>query len=454
MLCKQWLGNYGLTNVEESAIRRCKNRQGKLDGVEAWYWTQMMGSSLLMLQVSLLLLGCALSRYLWEIDIIIACVVLGVTSFGALFYSFIVIAGTADENCPYQTPASNFFRYLGGKVHLGALLLSIVGAGVSALEKTFMKSQVTRTISANIRFYNSRPHTRNVMTFFRALVLGIPGAFANDAYRFGKFTIWALANLTARAYFLFYRVHLQICYPSPSPDPRSDQQSIVLDLRCISWVLQTYLDNAIRTSAFNYLVSLPELAHFDPSLVTSCFNAFVSCTNAIDSEVATTKEQEELAMLSGMSLFRTSHHLSVVDPTSSVLADIHQRYNKVVSTGRIGSMPLSCRYTMLGVHALFTREWIPSYLGWSGPPTEEHNLFARCMAEAAQVGYQRMENKKVPRWILRFALFSLSLDPPSPTSVVAHCLTIVATDLDCNISTISNLNPRYAQFKFDPYPHF
>ena len=117
-------------------------------------------------------------------------------------------------------------------------------------------------------------------------------------------------------------------------------------------------------------------------------------------------------------------------------------------------MPLSCRYTMLGVHALFTRQWIPSYVGWERPPVEEQNLFAQYMAEAAQMRYQRMEKKKIPRWILRFALFSLSLDPPSPPSVVSHCLTMVATDLDCDISTISNLSVRYVRFQSDACPHF
>ena len=35
-----------------------------------------------MLQLALLLLGCALSRYLWEVDTAVASVVLGVTPFG------------------------------------------------------------------------------------------------------------------------------------------------------------------------------------------------------------------------------------------------------------------------------------------------------------------------------------------------------------------------------------
>ena len=64
-----------------------------------------------MLQAALLLLGCALSRYLWEINTTIASVVLGVTSFGVLFYLFIVVAGAASMSCPYQTPGANILRH-------------------------------------------------------------------------------------------------------------------------------------------------------------------------------------------------------------------------------------------------------------------------------------------------------------------------------------------------------
>jgi hypothetical protein len=76
-----------------------------------------MESLPLMLQAALLLLGCALSRYLWEISITVALVVLGVTSFGVLLYVFIVIAGTVSDNCPYQTPGSRILRYLGQKLY-------------------------------------------------------------------------------------------------------------------------------------------------------------------------------------------------------------------------------------------------------------------------------------------------------------------------------------------------
>src|ERR1700679_2090168 len=110
MLGKQWLNRYSSTDVRGTAIECSQNRQRKLDGVIAWHFDYVLESLPLMLQGALLLLGCALSRYLWEVNTTIAAVVLGVTSFGALFYAFIVVAGTISESCPYQTPVARIFR--------------------------------------------------------------------------------------------------------------------------------------------------------------------------------------------------------------------------------------------------------------------------------------------------------------------------------------------------------
>ena len=65
-----------------------------------------------MLQVALLLLGCALSCYLWEVNITVALVVLSVTLTGVIFYLFVVVAGAAFESCPYQTPGASIFRHI------------------------------------------------------------------------------------------------------------------------------------------------------------------------------------------------------------------------------------------------------------------------------------------------------------------------------------------------------
>ncbi|KAF9777416.1 hypothetical protein BJ322DRAFT_659378 [Thelephora terrestris] len=93
MLGKQWLNQYATTDMRGTTIERSHHRQRKVDGVVTWHFDHVMEALPLMLQAALLLLGCALSRYLWEINIVVASVVIGVTSFGVIFYLFIIIAG-------------------------------------------------------------------------------------------------------------------------------------------------------------------------------------------------------------------------------------------------------------------------------------------------------------------------------------------------------------------------
>ena len=76
----------------------------------SWKFDLIMESLPLMLQSALLLLGYALSRYLWTINLTIASVVIDITSIGLAFYVFIVIAATIADNCPFQTPVSQILR--------------------------------------------------------------------------------------------------------------------------------------------------------------------------------------------------------------------------------------------------------------------------------------------------------------------------------------------------------
>jgi hypothetical protein len=92
-LGKQHLNRYKSTEMGGTAIERSQSRQRKLDGVVAWYFDYVLESLSLMLQAALLLLGCALFRYLWDVGVAIATVVIGVTSFRLLFYVPIIISG-------------------------------------------------------------------------------------------------------------------------------------------------------------------------------------------------------------------------------------------------------------------------------------------------------------------------------------------------------------------------
>ena len=97
MLGKQWLNRYASVDVRGSAIERSQNRQRKLDGIVRWYFNHVLESLPLMLQAGLLLLACALSRYLWDTSMTVGSVVIGTTSFGVLFFLFIVVAGAVSE---------------------------------------------------------------------------------------------------------------------------------------------------------------------------------------------------------------------------------------------------------------------------------------------------------------------------------------------------------------------
>lgn len=111
MLGKQWLNRY-LRHVGGSTPERCGDRQRKLDGLEKWSFRLLVESLPMMLQISLLLLACGLSRYAWAVNTSVAALVIALTALTIVFYLVIVAAGTSSYDCPYQTPASLGLRAL------------------------------------------------------------------------------------------------------------------------------------------------------------------------------------------------------------------------------------------------------------------------------------------------------------------------------------------------------
>jgi len=63
MLGKQWVNRY-LRNRGGSTADKSRDRQRKLDGFDKWHFHLIIESLPVMLQLALLLLGCALSQYL------------------------------------------------------------------------------------------------------------------------------------------------------------------------------------------------------------------------------------------------------------------------------------------------------------------------------------------------------------------------------------------------------
>ena len=114
MLGKQWLNRYGQSETHGSVADRSRVREGKLHGIETWKFHIVMELLPLILQCALILLGFALSRYLWGVSRSVSSVVIGFTSFGLLFYLIIVTASIFSFDCPFQTPFSLMVRFLIG----------------------------------------------------------------------------------------------------------------------------------------------------------------------------------------------------------------------------------------------------------------------------------------------------------------------------------------------------
>ena len=415
-----------------TAIERSQHRQRKLDGIDAWYFDYVLESLPLMLQIALLLLGCALARYLWGVNITVASVAIGVTSFGVILYIVILIAGTASESCPYQTPGSRALRYLRPKVHAAAsAIVSSPSATVSVFRNAFRQSIVIAGIKSYVNHHHPWWARDNIIPFLTTIVRRLPSFLARDVRYLGRVVIRQMVASCSAVIWSFSSFARRVYTTSSTPEQGSDHQISMLDLRCISWMVQTSLDKAVRLSTLKHLATVVALANFDPTLVADCFSIFISCISVRDHQIVIAHESEELATISATCFLRTFHQLSVMDPSSSVLTDLRQQYNRLFPYGPVFS-GLPFHYTMAKIHDVVN--WDVQW-GNYRPSSQGHVAVAQEVAKIAQVEYQKAQHQEVPEWILCFALRSLSLCPLPPTPIIANCLSINATDLGCDVSS-------------------
>jgi len=346
-----------------------------------------------MLQVALLLLGCALSRYLWDISIVVATVVISVTFFGVTCFGFIVVAGAASMSCPYQTPGAQFLRYLWRKVPSRPTLITFINksALASRVYAWFQRSFPTR-----------RPPAQHPVTH-------------------------------------------------PGPEQTLDREATALDFHCGSWMLQTSLDRDINELTLKFLGSVLALPGFKATIVTDCFNMLVSCVSVIDNRrVTVMRGLEQLAATAATCLLGSVSHSLIVDPESNILKDVYQRHRKIFPpTVDLRSLPF--HHTIKAIGRLFNRRDHPEALDWTGIDlsTPESLFLAHHLVKIAWLWYHKSraeDQEKVPHWVLHFSLHSLLSDPEPPVSIVADCLMIIAIDLgsDVSDSDIRNLDKRCA----------
>ena len=416
MLGKQWLNQYASTEMRGTAVERARDRQRKLNGINTWYFEYVMESLPLMLQAALLLLGCALSRYLWEINTTIASVVLGVTAFGITFYIFIVVAGTASESCPYQTPGSRILR-------------SAPSTVASAFGRAFKYSATAELVRESVRDNLRSQSTGNVTSFMRDVLL-VPLGLLLDSFLLGRAIFRQFVASARRAY-------AWSCNGPSTPTDQSDQQTTLLDIQCASWTLQTSLDKAVHLSTLESFATIVSLDDIDPTLVENCFNIFVGCVKVVNGTVVVPQGSERLATASAICLLHTLSYLLVMDPKLGVLDNFKRRYGRIFPSGtNIDALPFSD--TLSAIDGLFGNlffwrggSW--EYIGWwdHKPPNREHIVIAHAVIRLSQSEYQR--KGKVPGRVFHFVAHFLSQESLRSSSVVLDFLSIIALDLGCDI---------------------
>ena len=431
-LGNQWLNQYASVDIRGSIIERSQNRQRKLDGVAGWHFDHMMGFPMLMLHTALLLLSGVLSDHLWENDTIVA---QDVFIFGIVFYLAIVVAGAVSTGCPYQTPGAHILRCI---FHIPSILCSVLSARIKRSACYHLLSTTWDASKGN--------HPQDDIPPALLCTPLLPVYFLVDACHFLQLVAWPFTTSAQRVYRGLWQ--------------GLEQEKAVLDLHCISWTLQTSLEEPVRLSALSYLAGTT-LVHFDPTIFVNCLDILIGCINVTNGKVTVTRGLEQLATLSALCCLHTLSPLTTIDPT---VEDLRQRYTSIFppETNFYG-LPFS--HILSAIHNVFYQTYklyavFPAHVDqislitwrsrqfqriqWKDykPPVETQIVVARALSMLALFEYRRRGNKKVPRWLLRFAFHSLSQDPLPPTSVVVNCLSMIAVDLGCRVEITATSNER------------
>jgi len=329
MLGKQWVNRY-LRNRGGSAADKSRERQRKLDGLEEWHFRLVIESLPVMLQLALLLLGCALSRYLWTINRTVAGVIVGVTLFGVTSYVSLTLAATLYYNCPYQTPPSILTRkVIKCLTHSDAAFARSLRAFIALLPSI-----------KNVRriFDHLRSGVRNVLEGF-----GCIPAFAGEAKDI------PLTAVVASPIRIFGDVPI-------------DWDICMADIRCISWVLDSTTDDDVIFPTARFAADMvwhPEIVGaLSPHILA---DHFLDCL--LDGRVVPGKLEHASSI--GMALASVlSAHLSV-EPGNQALGNLCARIHNRVKCAPLSESTFSLVTATLrfASHAPTpTEDWVSTHI--------------------------------------------------------------------------------------------
>jgi hypothetical protein len=256
MVGKQWVNRY-FRNHGGSAAEKSRARQHKLDGVERWYFCLVIESLPMMLQLALLLLGCALSLYLRNISHTVAGVILAFTLLGVTSYIFLTLAATLYAHCPYQTPPSIVARAVIGYL-------------------THNDTTLARSLRSLIAFFPSIRDLGQILTGLRSGICNV------------------LKSLSCVPTITEDTEHMPLAVIVASPtrifgDIFIDWEVCNAEARCISWVLDSITDADVTSSTALFAMDTiwyPEIAGaVSPHILANLFFDCLSDGRVIPSKL-------------------------------------------------------------------------------------------------------------------------------------------------------------------------
>ena len=293
MFGKQWINHY-LRRHGGSAVEKSRDRQRKIDGLDRWHFRLVMESLPVMLQIALLLLGCALSKYLWTINHAVARFIIAFTVFGVVSYTFFTIAASLSYGCPYQTPLSAIIR----------VCVKYVGKGHPRFAHCLQS--LTGTL---ITIYSHS--AKNLGRILQCLQSGARGLLCS----FGHTT--ALPQETPQIPLAVVTTPAQIF-----EENQIDWDSYKADAHCIAWVLHSTTDLDVIYSTVRFATDTiwyPEIARaVSPHILA---NLFFECL--LDGQVIPGKLEHAASI--GMALVSVlSVHLCM-EPEGEDLKELCER---------------------------------------------------------------------------------------------------------------------------------
>ena len=392
MLGKQWLNRYA--SVEHgSVIDRGRQRKRKMDGMVTWRFSLVMECLPLMLQASLLLLGYALSNYLFFVNKTIASVLIGFTTFGLLFYLLIVSAATLSYNCPFQTPLSLLFRFL---------------IRFDNKHKRYLKrsKQWTGHILSEVKERWQRPRSSGLRRL---------GSFgASDLSGSGDYIELGITSLSNQ--------------PPPIFNKKTNWDNHVLDLSSITWMFEMSTDMDVATAIAGFI---PEIAcHADTQAIPleRLYNTVLKCFDSSSGHPILKPAYRDKAYLCSKALLHMGVQCKYVSDTSenATFRSISSRHQTLGSKSYKGDLDLESTLSM--IDCVFgdskPRYWQNLKLSFTIP---HHTWMAHILLYRAWDVLGK--GKPLPDDIRGFLLHTLQLKSLLPAPILADCLFIAGLTL-------------------------